>query len=330
MAPLAELVFLTPWAALVGLAFIAPLVMLAIRERASARVSRTSTCGLCALSRVLPRPLALVASGRCSSPSPPRSRQSVPPIRRPCAPTPSSSSRSTSAARCWRRALRAASCGWSARARSGRNVHAALPDVPDGRRDAHEPDDAAPLPDRRRARRDGRDRSLAATHAASACALSRRHARARSGLSPSQRTAATSTRVRGSARWSSSAISTATSSASRERSGCCDSNRIEPFLVRVAAPGEQIFDASGRPNAYVSVSTVSVEGLRRARWHAFEEGESRRLVSEIRTYLGQGPVEASGLVESQRTLAPCLALAALALSAVLVLPALRAGFPARA
>ena len=76
--------------------------------------------------------------------------------------------------------------------------------------------------------------------------------------------------------------------------------RIEPFLVRVAAPGEQIFDAAGHPNAYVSVSTVSVDGLRRARWHAFEEYESARLVSEIRDYLGQGPVGAIGLVESQR------------------------------
>ena len=100
--------------------------------------------------------------------------------------------------------------------------------------------------------------------------------------------------------------------------------RIEPFLVRVAAPGERIFDAAGRPNAYVSESTVTVDGLRRARWHAFEEDESARLVAEIRSYLGRGPVEASGLVESQRSLAPWLALAALALTAALVFPALRA------
>ena len=102
-------------------------------------------------------------------------------------------------------------------------------------------------------------------------------------------------------------------------------HRIEPFLVRVAAPGERIFDRSGHPFAYVSVSTVTVAALRRADWHAFEESEAGRLVAEIRSYLGRGPVVESGLVESQRSLAPALALAALLLTAVLVLPALRAG-----
>ena len=65
-------------------------------------------------------------------------------------------------------------------------------------------------------------------------------------------------------------------------------------------------------------------------WHAFEENEAARLVTEIRSYLGRGPVGESGLVESQRNLAPWLALAALALTAALVLPALRAGLLARA
>ncbi len=106
--------------------------------------------------------------------------------------------------------------------------------------------------------------------------------------------------------------------------------RIEPFLVRVAAPGERIFDAAGRPNAYVSESTVTTDALRRARWHAFEEDESARLVTEIRAYLGRGPVGASGLVESQRSLAPWLALVAVALTAALVFPALRTALPARA
>ncbi len=55
-----------------------------------------------------------------------------------------------------------------------------------------------------------------------------------------------------------------------------------------------------------------------------------RLVAEIRSYLGEGPVGESGLVESQRSLAPLFALAALALAAALVLPALRAGILARA
>jgi hypothetical protein len=107
-------------------------------------------------------------------------------------------------------------------------------------------------------------------------------------------------------------------------------HRIEPFLVRVAVPGERIFDSAGRPNAYVSESTVTVGALRRAKWHAFEEGETGRLVSEIRAYLGDGPVGASGVVESQRNLAPLFALAALLVTAALVLPGLRAGLLARA
>ena len=100
--------------------------------------------------------------------------------------------------------------------------------------------------------------------------------------------------------------------------------------MRVAKPGEQIFDAHGRPEAYISVEHGDGRSAAAAGWHAYEEGESARLVSEIRTYLGRGPVEESGLVESQRTLAPWFALAALALAAALVFPALRAGFPARA
>ena len=106
----------------------------------------------------------------------------------------------------------------------GQDLHEALPDVPTGV--ATLTNRMMPLlfPDRRRARRDRRDRPLAAADAASACAPSRPPAPARSVRSPSQRTAATTTRVRGSALWSSSATSTAISSASRERCVCC----VEP------------------------------------------------------------------------------------------------------
>ena len=91
------------------------------------------------------------------------------------------------------------------------------------------------------------------------------------------------------------------------------SHSIEPFVVRVADPGERVFDSSGRAYSYVSESTVTVDALRRANWHAFEEDEQARLVSEIRSYLGQGPLVESGRIESQRNLAPLLALAALVL-----------------
>jgi hypothetical protein len=104
---------------------------------------------------------------------------------------------------------------------------------------------------------------------------------------------------------------------------------IEPFVVRVAQPGERVFDSTGRPYAYRSVSTVTVADLRGANWHAFEERQSTQLVSAIRDYLGAGPVAGSGFVESQRNLAPFAALAALVLAAVLVASALRLAIPAR-
>ena len=75
---------------------------------------------------------------------------------------------------------------------------------------------------------------------------------------------------------------------------------------------------------------MTVDGLRRARWHAYEENEAGRLVTEIRSYLGRGATSETGLVEAQRNLAPLLALAALGVAAALVLPALRAGLLARA
>jgi hypothetical protein len=107
-------------------------------------------------------------------------------------------------------------------------------------------------------------------------------------------------------------------------------HRIEPFVVRVAVPGERIFDPAGRPYAYVATSTVTIDALRRAHWHAFEENQPGRLVAEIRSYLGEGPVAKSGLAESQRNLAPFLALAVLAATAALTLPGLRAGLLSRA
>ena len=132
MPPLAEIVFLTPQAALVGLVFAAPLVMLAIRERAysarprdarpaSTRRLRGSSYGR---SGSLPwRPLWRPR---------PLSRRSGRPTRRGCARTRRCSSRSTSAARCWRRARPVGSYGWSARARSAGTSTRRSDDLPTG------------------------------------------------------------------------------------------------------------------------------------------------------------------------------------------------------
>jgi hypothetical protein len=106
-------------------------------------------------------------------------------------------------------------------------------------------------------------------------------------------------------------------------------HRIEPFVVRVARPGERVFDPSGRPYAYRSISTVTVAGLRGANWRAFEERQPTKLVAAIRAYLGTGPVSGGGLVESQQNLAPTTALAALLLAVLLLVPALSAAIPVR-
>ena len=100
-------------------------------------------------------------------------------------------------------------------------------------------------------------------------------------------------------------------------------HHIEPFVVRVAKPGEAVFNRDGRPLTYRPNSTVAVGALRRSGWHAFEETEAPRAISEIRDYLGVGPVTPNGLVESQHNLAVYLAVAVLALTGILVLPPLR-------
>ena len=102
-------------------------------------------------------------------------------------------------------------------------------------------------------------------------------------------------------------------------------HHIEPFLIRVAEPGEQIFDSHGRPASYRSVSTVSVRGLRAAGWHAYEENEVQRAIVDLRRYLGTGATVPSGVVESQRNLAWLPALGALLVVVALTLPGLLAG-----
>jgi hypothetical protein len=106
-------------------------------------------------------------------------------------------------------------------------------------------------------------------------------------------------------------------------------SRIEPFLVRVAAPGERIFDAQGRAESYRSSSTLAVSLLRRAGWRAYESRQLDRAVRDIRAYLGAGPTRPSGVVQAERLLAPLFGLGALAIVAVLTVPSLAAGLRPR-
>ena len=102
-------------------------------------------------------------------------------------------------------------------------------------------------------------------------------------------------------------------------------SRIEPFVVRVARPGERIFAADGRPESYRSTSSLAVSSLRAAGWHAYEESQIETAIEDIRAYAGTGPTRPTGIIESQRNLAPLAALAALVVVAWLTVPSLLAG-----
>ncbi len=328
MLPLAHLVFLTPWAALVGLAFAAPLATLAIRERAYSRVRTTLGLRRPRGARVLTRPVGLFALAALVA-----AAAAHPAVRATDATPVRSDAELLLTFDVSRSMLATSAPGGVARlerARAlGTEVHSELGDVPTGvatltnrmmpllfpTGDArgvtavidHSLRIMQPPPER-----------LSAARASSLAALSL--AADRSYFNPSARK-----RVLVVFSDLDTDIFSLDGTLRLLRR-----HRIEPFVVRVAAPGERIFDSAGRPYGYESVSTVTVGALRRAHWHAFEENSPGRLVAEIRSYLGEGPVGRSGLIESQRNLAPFFALAALALAAALVLPALRAGILARA
>ena len=326
--PLAQIVFLTPRAALVGLAFVVPLAALAIRYRAGSRAR--SALGLRRPGPVLllARPALLVALAALVAAT------AAQPTVRDTAATPVREDAELYLAFDVSRSMLAANGPGGVvrleRARAlGREVHAALPGLPTG---------VATLTNRLTPLLfpTGDARSVTAV------------------IDHSLRIMQPRPVVYTTARESSLAALTLAADRSyfdptaRKRLlvvfGDLDSDffsltgtlallrrhRIEPFLVRVAAPGERIFTPAGRPYDYSSVSTVTVDALRRAGWHAYEEGERGRLVAEARSYLGAGPVGKSGLVESQRSLAPLFAVAALVVAIALLVPALRAGLLARA
>lgn len=322
MPQLAAIVFLSPSAAFVGLAFVVPLVAVAIRHRAGARVRGTLGLRPPGLVLQLWRPACLVALAALVAAT------AAQPVARTASSTPVRSDAEIYLAFDVSRSMLATNAPGGAvrleRARAiGRAVHGAFPNVPTG---------VATVTNRMMPlifpTADARSVTAVIDHSlrimqpapvlystpreSSLAALSL--AGDRSYYDPGSRK-----RVL--------VVFTDLDTDFFSLQGTLQllrQHRIEPFVVRVAAPGERVFTRSGRPYAYVPASTVRVAALRQAKWHAFEEHGQARLIAEIRSYLGRGPVAGSGLVESQRNLAPYLALAALALALLLVLPALRA------
>jgi hypothetical protein len=105
-------------------------------------------------------------------------------------------------------------------------------------------------------------------------------------------------------------------------------HRIEPFIIQVAAPGERVFDAARKPEAYLPVASMGVPAMRAAGWHAYREADLGAAIADMRRYLGNGPTRDTGVTESQRNLAGATALGALLVAAGLVLPSLLAGIGA--
>ena len=328
MSPLAQIVFLTPRAALVALAFAVPLTALVMRERAGARVRTTRGLGSPARLGSLGRLLALVALAAvvgATAAQPAVRDVSSAPTRQDAelylAFDVSRSMLATTAPGGVPRLERARSLGLGVRAR--------LDDVPTG---------VATLTNRMMPLLfpTGDDRSVTAVIEHSLRIMQPRpvvYSTARESSLAALGLAADRSYFDPSARKRALVVFTDMDSDSFSIAGTLRvlrQHRIEPFVVRTARPGERIFDAKGRPYDYVSVSTVSVAGLREAHWQAFEENEPRRLVAAIRSYLGDGPTAGSGLVEAQRSLAPLTALLAFAIGGALLVPALRAGFLARA
>ena len=328
MTVLAQLVFLTPRAALVGLAFVAPLAALALRERTQARVRSTLELRRPRPARMLVRAFALVALGVLVA-----AATAQPAVRTTDSTPVRSDAELYLTFDVSRSMLAAGSPGGVTRlerARAlGSDVHAALADVPTG---------IATLTNRMMPllfpTGDGRAVSAVIDH--SVRLMQPRPERLTAARASSLATlglAADRSYFNPGSRKRVLVVLSDLDTDPFSLNGTLQllrRHRIEPFVVRVAAPGERIFDPSGRPYAYASVSTVPVAALRRAGWHAFDENEAPRLVAGIRSYLGRGPIRPSGRIESQRSLAPVLALAGLVVAAALVLPALRAGLLARA
>ena len=328
MGPPAEIVFLSPRAALVGLVFLAPLIALGLRERSGSRVRRTLGLQPPSLLRRLARVSGLVALGALVAVT------AAQPALRDTSSTPVRSDAEIYLTFDVSRSMLAASAPTGRarleRARAlGMTVHEALGNVPTG---------VATLTNRMMPllfpTGDGRSVSAVIDHSlqimqpppvpyttareSSLSALGLTADRSYFDPTAGKRALVVFTDL------DSDAFSLEGTLRMLRR------HRIEPFVVRVARPGERVFDSHGRPYAYRSISTITVAGLRSAGWHAFEERQRVQLVTAIRGYLGSGPVGGGGLVESQQSLAPYTALAALVLTALLLVPAFSAAFPARA
>lgn len=102
-----------------------------------------------------------------------------------------------------------------------------------------------------------------------------------------------------------------------------------PVVVRFWQPGERIFHRDDAPEAYRATQPDELQRLRAAGWPAFSETQFDGVVRRIRQTLGSGPLRRVGYLQQETTLAPMVALAALAPLLLLFAPAGQLPSPGR-
>jgi hypothetical protein len=94
-----------------------------------------------------------------------------------------------------------------------------------------------------------------------------------------------------------------------------------PIVVRLWHPDERIFGSEGSTESYHSTQANELGRLRAAGWPAYSEGELGAVVHRIREAIGPGPQKSVGYRRGETSIAPMIALAALAPLLLVVVPA---------
>jgi hypothetical protein len=321
MPVVGTIVFLTPSAALVGLAFLAPLLALAGRERAGARVRASVGLASPGAARRLVRPLALVTLGALVA-----ATAAQPAIRKDVSVPMRADAEVYLTFDVTRSMLARSSPAGTPRFERARalatEIHEGLVDIPTG---------VATLTNRMMPLLfpTGDERGVSAVLANSLRIMQPRPARLtapRATQLGALTLAADRSYYNPEARRRALVVFSDLDSdffSLQATLKLLRDHQIEPFVVRVAAVGEAIFAANGRPLDYRATSTVSVSELRQAGWHAYEERQALRVISEVRGYLGEGEMRENGLVESERSIAMYVAVLAFVLVGALTIPTLR-------
>jgi hypothetical protein len=94
-----------------------------------------------------------------------------------------------------------------------------------------------------------------------------------------------------------------------------------PIVVRFWRSNERIFRHDGAPESYRATQGDELRKLRDAGWQAYAETEFDAVVRGIRRTVGSGPVARVGYLRRETSIAPMLALAALAPLLLVLAPA---------